>query len=148
MFVDAWKFMLNCNHIFRVFSAPHTGCIFWCIFYCKFSLDFYCIFFQKMTVSSLRDWLWVLAGSTSKHFSNYWSMFAIEMWSSCQNFSSKFPGIKKILKNFKSHFWKNTDGAYGPLRDWLWLANYWSIFAIEMWSSCQNFSSKVLRFQW
>ncbi len=51
-------------------SAPHTGCIFWFIFYCKFSLNFYCIFFQKMTVSFLRDWLWVLAGSTSKHFSN------------------------------------------------------------------------------
>ncbi len=33
-------------------SAPHTGCIFWCIFYCKFLLNFYCIFFQKMTVSS------------------------------------------------------------------------------------------------
>ncbi len=81
------KFMRYSN--FRLLSAPHTGCIFWWIFYCKFSLDFYCIFFQKMTVSSLQDWLWVSVGSTSKHFSNYWSMFAIEMWPSCQNFSSK-----------------------------------------------------------
>ncbi len=64
------KFALHLRCSNMLLSAPHTGCIFWCIFYCKFSLNFYCIFFQKMTVSSLRDWLWVLPGSTSKHFSN------------------------------------------------------------------------------
>ncbi len=96
----------------------HTRAVFFGVF---FTVNFHCIFFQKMTVSSLRDWLWVLAGSTSKHFFNCCFLFAIEMWTSSQNFSSKFPGIKKILKNFKSHFWKNALGAYGLLRDWLWV---------------------------